>query len=310
MTRALRYLFVALPRPSPARLVFRPARRVSWGTRIFAFIVLIAAIAAIGGFLEVFLPQQLASVARAEAGELQQARAGTSNVDTSLTRLWSDLSKSGVALSDDQLATELALAKQTENNASTALGHVQAAQAYIAQADGMPFQFHTPGFVTSDRPALDHLTKSLNSASKLAHAATLQIQFAQSMNQNLRTLGDLNNSLNAHDWVGGARTAANLAPTIKLQQGPVSNPDALLDPLWSKWVDSVVAVVLDAHQYCLAAAQGQSQATQQDAALLASARAQQAAAMAAAQSGAAAWQSKTIQPLLDTVSREASAAGS
>jgi hypothetical protein len=272
--------------------------------------VLIAAIAAIGGFLEVFLPQQVAAVAKSEANELQQARLGSSDVNTSLTRLWGDLSKSSVGLSDDQLATDLALAKQTETTASTALAHVQAAQAYIAQAEGMPFQFHTPGFVTNDRPLLDHLTKSLNTASKLAHGADLQITFAQSMNQNLRSLHDLDNSLRAHDWLGGARTAATLAPAIKQQQGPVSNPDALIDPLWSKWVDASLSIVLDAQQYCLAAAQNQSQLAQQDAALLASARAQQAAALSVAQNGAAAWQSKTIQPLLDTVSREASAAGS
>lgn len=310
MTPALRYLFVALPRPAPARRVFRPARRVSWGTRIFAFIVLIAAIAAIGGFLEIFLPQQLALVARSEAGELQQARLGTSDVNTSLSRLWGDLSKSSVGLSNDQLATDLALSRQTEKNASTALGHVQAAQAYIAQAESMPFQFHTPGFVTNDRPLLDHLTKSLNAASKLAHGATLQITFAQSMNQNLATLNDLYNSLNAHDWAGGARTAASLGPAIKLQQTPVTNLDALLDPLWSKWVDATLTIVLDAQQYCLAAAQNQSQLAQQDAALLASARAQQAAAYSAAQAGAPTWQVKTIQPLLDTANHEATAAGS
>lgn len=306
----MRYVFVALPRPAPARRVFRPARRVSWGTRIFAFIVLIAAIGAIGGFLEVFLPQQVALVAKSEATELQQARVGTSDVNTSLSRLWGDLSKSSVGLSDDQLATDLTLAKQTERNASAALAHVQAAQAYIAQAEGMPFQFHTPGFVTNDRPVLDHLTKALNTASKLAHGANLQITFAQGMNQNLRTLNDLNSSLNAHDWLGGARTAATLAPAIKQQQTPVSNPDALLDPLWSKWVDASLSIVLDAQQYCLAAAQNQSQLAQQDAALLATARAQQAADLAAAQGGATAWQTKTIQPLLDTASREATAAGS
>jgi hypothetical protein len=309
VAHALRYLFVALPRPAPRR-VFRPARRVSWGTRIFAFIVLIAAIGAIGGFLEIFLPQQVALVAKSEANELQQARLGTSDVNTSLNRLWGDLSKSSVGLSNDQLATDLALAKQTETNASTALGHVQAAQAYLAQAEGMPFQFHTPSFVTSDGPLLDHLTKALNTASKLAHGATLQISFAQSMNQNLVSLNDLYNSLNAHDWAGGARTAATLGPAIKLQQGPVSNPDALLDPLWSKWVDATLTIVLDAQQYCLAAAQNQSQLAQQDAALVASARAQQAAAFSAAQGGAAAWQAKTIQPLLDSANHEAAAAGS
>src|SRR2546421_9651146 len=114
-----------------------------------------------GAFLEVFLPQQIASLAKLEGSELQLARQQSGDVDTSLTTLWTDLSNGSIGLSDDQLAKDLALAKRTEKSASDALSHVQAAQAYMAQADGMPFQLHSPAFVTTDRPVLAHLQNSL-----------------------------------------------------------------------------------------------------------------------------------------------------
>ena len=65
--------------------MFRPARRVNWGTRIFAFLVLLLAVGAIGAFLEVMLPQQVAKLAQLEANELMLARQGTSDVNTSVT---------------------------------------------------------------------------------------------------------------------------------------------------------------------------------------------------------------------------------
>lgn len=290
--------------------MFRPARRVSWGTRIFAFLVLVVAVGSVGAFLEVFLPQQIASLSRLEGNELQLARHGSSDVDTSVNRLWTDLSKGSIGLSDDQLAQDLALAQQTEKTASDALSHVQAAQAYLTQADSMPFQLHSPAFVATDRPVLSHLQNSLNAASKLANAATLQIPIAQAMNQNLRSLNDLNNSLAARDWAGGARTAATLSSAIKVQQGPAGNPETFIDPLWAHWIDTSLSVVLAAQQYCLASAQGQTALAQQQAASVAAARGQMAAAYTAAQNGAAAWQSKTIQPVLTTVTKEAAAAGS
>jgi hypothetical protein len=290
--------------------VFRPARRVSWGTRIFAFLVLVVAVGSLGAFLEVFLPQQIASLSRLEGNELQLARQGSSDADTSVSRLWTDLSKGSMGMSDDQLAKDLALAQQTEKTASDALAHVQTAQAYLTQAESMPFQLHSPAFVSTDRPALAHLQNSLNAASKLASAAALQLPIAQAMNQNQRSLTDLNGSTARGDWAGGARTAAALSSAIKLQQGPAANPETFLDPLWAHWVDSTLSVVLAAQQYCLASAQGQSSLAQQDAASLAAARNQMAAAFVTAQGGAAAWQAKTIQPVLDTVTKEAAAAGS
>jgi hypothetical protein len=164
--------------------------------------------------------------------------------------------------------------------------------------------------VATDRPILTHLQNSLNAASKLANAAALQIPIAQAMNQNLGSLNDLNNSLSRRDWAGGARTAATLSSAIKVEQGPAANPETYLDPLWAHWIDTSLSVVLDAQQYCLASAQGQGALAQQEAGSLAAARTQMAAAFSAAQADAAAWQSKTIQPVLDTVNKEASAAGS
>src|SRR5947199_9572309 len=113
--------FVALPRPAPARRVFRPARRVSWGTRVFAFLVLLVAVGSIGGFLEVFLPQQLATLEKSEASELQLARAGSASVDASVTSIWADLSRGSLGMTDDQLAKDLSLARQTQNAASEAV---------------------------------------------------------------------------------------------------------------------------------------------------------------------------------------------
>jgi hypothetical protein len=95
-----------------------------------------------------------------------------------------------------------------------------------------------------------------------------------------------------------------------VSQGSAANPETLLDPLWARWIDATLAVVLDAQQYCLASAQGQGPLAQQAASTLATARSQMAATYAAAQSGGPAWQAKTVQPVLNTVTREATAAGS
>ena len=290
--------------------MFRPARRVSWGTRIFAVLVLVVAIGAVGAFVEVFLPQQVASLARMEGNELLLAKKGTSDVNTASTALWTDLSRSGVGLSDDQLVKDQTLAKRTEKSANDALIHVQTAETYIAQADSMPFQFHRPLFITTDRPALTHLEKALAAAATLAHGANLQTGFSQSMNQNVRSLNDLNNMVAARNWSACTSAAAALTTAVKVQQAPAANPDALLDPLWSKWVDAMRSVAQNTQQYCLAAAQNQNATAQQYAYLMNSARDQMNATYAAAQSDAVAWQAKTIKPLLDTLARELSAANS
>lgn len=264
----------------------------------------------IGGFLEIFLPQQLASLSKSESSEMQLARQGTGSVSRSVTLLWTDLSNGAIGLSSDQLTKDLTLAQQVEKSSSDASSHVQAAQGYMAQADGLPFQFHSPAFIAADRPAAVQMQKALNNANRLASAAVSQIAIAQSMSQNSQSLAALNNSLAAGDWAGGARTASTLAANVKLQHDPAVNPDTLLDPLWAKWIDDVTSVVIDAQQYCLAAAQNETALVQQDGAALARARNQMAADLAAAQNHAASWQQQTIKPLLDSVAQETAAAGS
>jgi hypothetical protein len=302
---------VALPRPAPARRVFRPARRVSWGTWIFVIVVLLITIGALGAFLQIVLPQRVAQLALSEAGELALARKGTAAVNTNVSHLWADISAKGtMSLSDAQLTHDLALAKSTETAANDALGHVQLAQSYTAQADGLPFQLHSPAFIATDRPALQHLDNALQASLKLTHAAVLQLTLAQQVTQDAQKISTtLDPALNSHAWADAARAASTLNEDLKPQQVSAGFADALLDPLWATWIDSMVSVVINAQQYALASAANQTQVAQQDARNLATARQQVAASFAAAQNGAAAWQVKTIQPQLDTVTRE-TAAGS
>jgi len=225
--------------------------------------------------------------------------------------LWLDIStKGGISLSADQLTKDLAVAKATEKSADEALSHIQAAQTYMSQADGLPFQFHSPSFIATDRPALQHLEKGLQTTAKLTHAATLQLTLAQHLNQDAQTISvSLNPNLNARAWTDAARTASALTTDLTTQQVPASDPEALLDPLWSKWVDAMLAVASSAKQLSLASAAGQSQQAQLASKSLAAARAQLAQTFADAQNDAAAWQAKTVQPLLDTIAREKSAGG-
>jgi hypothetical protein len=291
--------------------VFRPARRVSWATRIFAFLVLVLAAGAIGAFLEVVLPQRVAQLAQSEAGELALARKGTTDVGTAVTGLWTDISsKGGISLSDEQLTKDLALAKTTEKSADDALSHVQAAQSYMAQADGLPFQFHSPSFIATDRPTLQHLDKALQATVKLTHGATLQLTLAQHLNQDAQTISaSLYASLNARQWTDAARTASAVTTDLQTQQAPVGDAEALLDPLWGKWVDAMLSVASSAKQLSLASAARETQQAQLASRSLEAAKAQLAASYAEAQNDAAAWQAKTVQPLLDTISKERAAAG-
>jgi hypothetical protein len=302
---------VALPRPAPARRVFRPARRVSWGTWIFVIVVLLITIGALGAFLQIVLPQRVQQLTLSETSELALARKGTAEVNTNVSRLWADLSAKGsMSLSDTQLAQDLALAKSAETAANDALGHVQLAQSYMAQADGLPFQLHSPAFIATDRPALQHLDKALQADLKLTHAAVLQLTLAQQVTQDAQKISTtLDVALNNRAWADAARAASTLADDLKPQQVSAGFADALLDPLWATWIDGMVSVVTNAQQYALASAASQTQVAQQSAKNLATARQQAVASFAAAQNGAAAWQAKTIQPLLDTVTRE-TAAGS
>jgi hypothetical protein len=274
-------------------------------------LVLLIAVGALGAFLEIMLPQRVAQLAQSEAGELALARKGTAEVSTSISHLWADISAKGsMSLSDAQLTQDLALAKSAEKAADDALGHVQLAQSYMAQADGLPFQLHAAAFIATDRPALQHLDKALQASLKLTHAAILQMTLAQQVTKDVEKISTkLDPALNAHLWADAARASSALAEDLKPQQVSAAFADALLDPLWATWIDAMVAVVTSAQQYSLAAAANQSQSAQQSAQKLAAARQQMAAGFAAAQNGAPAWQVKTIQPVLDAVTRE-TAAGS
>jgi hypothetical protein len=291
--------------------VFRPARRVSWATRIFAILVLVLAAGAIGAFLEVVLPQRVGQLAQSEGSELALAKKSATDAGTAVGTLWTEISaKGGISLSTDQNLKDLALAKDTEKTADEGLSHIQAAQTYMGQADGLPFQLHSPAFIAADRPTLQHLDKALQATVKLTHAATLQLTVAQHLNLDAQTIySSLNPSLNAHAWTDAARTASALTTDLTTQQVPAGDPEALIDPLWSKWVDAMLAVATSAKQLSLASAAGQPQQAQVASRSLEAARAQLAATYAAAQSGAAAWHVKTVQPLLDTIAHEKSAAG-
>jgi len=284
---------------------------VSWATRIFAILVLVLAAGAIGAFLEVVLPQRVAQLAQLEANELAMARKGAADSSTAVTGLWTEISASGgIGLSPDQLTKDLALAKATEKSADDALSHVQAAQGYMSQADGLPFQFHSPSFIATDRPALQHLDKALQATIKLTHGATLQLSVAQHLNQDSQTIaGSLYPFLKARQWTDAARTASAVTTDLTTQQVPASDPEALLDPLWGRWIDAMLAVASSAKQVSLASAAGQTQQAQSANRSLETARAQLVASYADALNGAAAWQAKTVQPLLDTITGEKSAGG-
>jgi hypothetical protein len=178
----------------------------------------------------------------------------------------------------------------------------------MAQADGLPFQLHSPAFIATDRPALQHLEKALQASLKLTHAATLQLTLAQQVTNDAQKISTtLDPALNARAWADAARAASTLAVDLKPQQVSAGFADAMLDPLWASWIDGMVSVVTSAQQYALASAANQTQVAQQAAKNLAAARQQLAASFAAAQNGAPVWQAKMIQPLLDTVTRETAA---
>jgi hypothetical protein len=299
---------VALPRPASERRVFRPARRVNWATRVFAVLVLILAIVAIGAVVEVVLPQRVGTLAGLEANDLTIARKDSSSVAASASTLWTELSTTGALnLTPDRLSADLTAAQGIQKSEADALGHVQAAQSDITQAQAIPFQLHAPAFL-SDGASLSHLSKSLAAAGNLALAATLQITIAQHMNQDSTTLAGLNASMNNKDWTTASKTAASLTTDVKAQQAAVADPEALMDPLWSKWMDGIITYAGAAQQYSLASATpGQKGAAQQFANQMAAANQQIRAALAAAQGDAAAWQTKTVQPILTTMTSELSA---
>src|SRR5918912_2569667 len=141
-----RYPLVALPRPAQ-KLVFRPARRVSWATRIFTVLVMILAVCTVAAFLAVVLPERIAALGANEAKELATARTSAETVHESVVRLWADLAPGSPNLPADQLSRDLAAAQAAEKATGDVLNHISAAQALLAEADGVPFQLHHPAFV-------------------------------------------------------------------------------------------------------------------------------------------------------------------
>ena len=301
---------MALPRTAQRR-VFRPARRVSWGTRIFAALVFLLAVGAMAAFVVLVLPEQIATLTQSESRELSAARLSAANVSASVTTLWADIAPGGsVSLSDNRLQQDLALAQSTEKAAEDALAHAQLAQSYIAQIDGIPFQLHPNVSVSADRPALRHLESALGLAIKLSHGAYLQLAIARHANQDGQSIiGTLNSSLAQHDWTTASRTAAAVQQDLKSQESAAADPEALLDPLWVNWMDALIGYADSAQQYGLSVAAGQTQTAQQLAHAMATANDQTGASYRAAQSAAPAWQQKKVQPLSDSLRAELAAAG-
>ncbi len=301
---------MALPRPAQ-RPVFRPARRVPWATKIFAGLVLLLMLATVTAFLLVVLPSRVADLGRNEAQELAASRRGASSVSRSLITLWGELgTQASFTLSDDRLSQDLALAQSTEKATEDALAHVQAAQAYLLQADGVPFQLHHPAFVLADRGALLHLENTLQAALKLAHGASLQLTLAQRTQADAGAIRDqLNPTLRARAWTAAARSASDVQADLKLQADAVLNPEALVDPLWAKWIDAMASYAFTAQQYALASASGQTSAAQGLARSLATAGDQMATTAAAARQGLPSWHQEKVQPLLSTLAKELAASG-
>jgi hypothetical protein len=304
----IRYVssFVALPKPASPHHVFRPTRRVSWATRIFAILVLLGAIGATVAIVLVILPARIAALAASEAQEMTTARSESATAGQSLQTLWADLGPAGpFPLTADKLAADLSLAQTTEKQANDALTHLDAARTYLTQAAGVPFQLHAPAFVQQDQPQANHLDAGLQAAVKLAHAASLQLALAQSSSTETQLQSQqLGPALAAHNWASAVHIAAGLETDLQAQQLAAANPDALLDPLWGKWFEARFAYSQAAQEYALNAASGQTVTAQQLQATMNAQATQVAATLNAAQQDASAWQLKTYTPLLKTISDE------
>jgi hypothetical protein len=262
--------------------------------------ILVVAVAATAAFVGVVLPARVADLGRLEAQELSAARGGAATVQVSLASLLSEVDAAGpFAIPQDRLAADLTLARATEKQTGDSLAHAQAAGAYLTEAAGVPFQLHTPAFIKADRPAANSLQAGLQSDLKLAQALSLQLSLAQAVAADQQAWqGQLDPALASRSWVAAARAAAGLQTQLKSEQLGVANPDALLDPLWGKWIDARYAYTLTAQSYALNAASGQTLTAQQLQGTLNSQAIQIKAALAAAQQGVAGWAQRTLQPLL------------
>jgi hypothetical protein len=216
--------------------------------------------------------------------------------------LWTDLAPAGgLALSPSQLAQDVDQAAAADKATADARAHLIAAQAHTSEATGVPFQPKAPAFIQRDQAARTHLDKALATASKLSNGARLQLNLAQHAQTDAATLDRLNSSLQARTWTPATKIAADLQQALNSDQQAASNPEALLDPLWAKWLDAMSTYATTAQQYALASASGQTATAQQMGRALAAAADRLAASKDAAQTNGTAWHQGTIKPLLDSL---------
>jgi hypothetical protein len=259
-----------------------------------------------GGFLLVILPKQAADLGKAAASQVATAQQSTGQVGRSVTTLWAGITPTGsLLLAPDKLTAGAAAAQAAEKAADSANADIQAGLAVLLQADSIPFQLRPPAYIAPDRATLGQLDKVVQSSRHLAYAASLQFAIAQHAQQDQATVaGTLKPALAARNWVLVARTAASLKDDLKAQVDLAAVSEALLDPLWGKWLDALASYNYTAQQYALAESSGQSSAAQGLRRTLDQQDAQVAAAWSAAVAGNTAWQHTTIQPLLDGLAKD------
>lgn len=264
-----------------------------------------------GGFVLVIVPARAADLGVSAAREVAAAQNSTNQVDRSVTSLWNGITPSGsMALSSAKVTANLALSQTVEKGADDASAHIQTSEGVLLQAQSLPFQLRAPGFIATDQATLGHLDKALQAARRLAFAASLQLAIAQHSQQDQASVtGTLKPALDARNWALVARTAGTLEDDLKAQENLALNPEALLDPLWGKWLDALAAYVYTAQQYALAESAGQIATAQSWKRTLDRQDAQAASAWTAAQANNAAWQHATLQPQLDGLQKELAAGG-
>ena len=259
-----------------------------------------------GGFLLVILPKQAAELGQSAARQIAVAQQSTKQVGQSVTTLWGGITPTGSLLvSPDKITAGLAAAQAGEKAADAANSDIQAGLAVLLQADSIPFQLHPPAYIAPGRATLGHLDKVVQSSRRLAYAASLQFAIAQHAQPDQAAVaGTLKPALAARNWVLVARTAATLKDDLKAQVDLAATPEALLDPLWGKWLDALASYNYTAQQYALAESSGQTSAGQGLRRTLDQQDAQVAAAWSAAVGGNTAWQHTTIQQILDSLAKE------
>jgi hypothetical protein len=259
-----------------------------------------------GGFLLVILPKQAAEIGKTADHQVAIAQQSTGQVGRSVTTLWAVITPAGsLLLAPDKLTAGAAAAHAAEKAADSANADIQSGLAVLLQADSIPFQLRPPAYIAPDRATLGHLDKVVQSSRRLAYAASLQFAIAQHAQQDQATVaGTLKPALAARNWVLVARTAAGLKDDLQAQVDLAAVPEALVDPLWGKWLDALASYNYTAQQYALAESSGQSSAAQGLRRTLDQQDGQVAAAWSAAAAGNTAWQHTAIQPLLDSLAKD------